>query len=238
MRKQQIEYGNGSIRFAGQLIFDDTLGGLRPGALVFPEAFGLNDHAIQRAERLAQLGYVALAADVHGDATRFPDLPSAIPVIKGYYADRADWRSRARAAFDTLLAQANVDRERIAAIGFCFGGATCFELARSGAALSAIATFHAGLVPELDGDAGSIRAKVLICHGADDPLVNKESLDKVIGELRRDRVDWQQVSYGNTVHSFTDPAADERNVPALRYNAQADTRSWQAMLRLFEEACR
>lgn len=236
MKKQQIEYTDGKTTFIGQLVWDDSRSGRRPGVLVFPEAFGLNQHALQRAERLAQLGYVALAADPHGGGARFDDMPSVMPAIKALFADRAEWRSRARAALDALAAQPQVDGRKIGAIGFCFGGATCFELARSGAPLAAIVTFHAGLVPELAEDAGRIRAKVLVCHGAEDPLVTKEAMEAVVTELRRDRLDWQMISYGNAAHSFTDPEADGRNIPGLRYSERAEARSWTAMRGLLEEA--
>jgi dienelactone hydrolase len=136
---------------------------------------------------------------------------------------------------DALRAQPGVDGSRVAAIGYCFGGATALELARSGAPLAAIATFHAGLIPELAEDAGRIRAKVLVCHGADDPLVKKEAIDAVMTELRRDKVDWQVIFYGNAVHSFTNPEADARQVPALKYDKKADERSWSVMRQLFEE---
>jgi dienelactone hydrolase len=233
---QIIEYASGRTRLVGRLYRDEQVAGPRPAVLVFPEAFGLNAHACERAERLAQLGYVAFAADLLGDGRVFDDLPSVVPLIKALYADRAQWRSRAQAALDALLAQAGVDVGRLAAIGFCLGGSTALELARSGAPLAAITAFHAGLLPQLPEDAGRIRARVLICHGDDDPVVNKDALATVVDELRRDRVDWQLVRYGNTVHSFTDPQADARGNPGFRYSATADTRSWSAMRHLFEEA--
>lgn len=236
MKTQKIEYTNGGTRFVGELFWDETLGDRRPGVLVFPEAFGLNEHARVRAGRLAELGYVALAVDPHGEGAVYRDLPSVVPVIKQLYTDRAEWRARLAAAFDALVAQPQVDAARIAAIGFCFGGACCFELARSGAPLAALATFHAGLLPEQVGDAGRIRAKVLICHGADDPLVKKETLDAVTAELKRDGVDWQLASYGGAGHSFTDPTANERKLPGFGYHEAAERRSWAAMRQLFGEA--
>ncbi|MFA5941067.1 MAG: dienelactone hydrolase family protein [Sinimarinibacterium sp.] len=236
MQKQKIEYTDGKTAFVGRLFWDDSRSGPRPGVLVFPEAFGLDDHALQRAERLAQLGYVALAVDPHGGGARFDNLQAVAPAIKALYADRAEWRLRARAALDALVARPQVDGGRLAAIGFCFGGTTCFELARSGAPLKAIVTFHAGLLPEQAGDAGRIGARVLVCHGADDPLVKAEALEAVTAELRRDHVDWQVISYGNTGHSFTNPAADARGMPGFAYSAQAERRSWAAMRDLFEEA--
>ena len=235
MKKQQLDYTNGKKTFKGELYWDETRTGRRPGVVVYPEGFGLNDHARERAARLVKLGYVAFVADPHGDGVVLPDLQTLMPALQAMFADRAEWRSRARAAYETLIAQPQVDDTKTAAIGFCFGGATCLELARTGAPLSAIATFHAGLLPELPEDAGRIRSKVLICHGAEDPLLPKEVLEAVMGELRRDTVDWQLIFYGNAVHSFSDPEADKRNVPALKYDQKAEARSWSVMRTLFEE---
>jgi dienelactone hydrolase len=238
MKTQTLEYTNGKTKFIGYLASDDTRDGRRPGIVVFPEAFGLDDHARQRAERLAQLGYVALAADINGEGAVYKDMAQLGPLIQSFYSDRSEWRSRARAALDALLAQPRVDAGRVSAIGYCFGGSTALELARSGAALAAIATFHAGLLAELPEDGGRIRSKVLVCHGAEDPLVKKEAVDILMSELRRDKVDWQVVYYGNAVHSFTNPEADARGMPGLGYDKKADERSWAAMRHLFEEAFR
>jgi dienelactone hydrolase len=236
MQSKKLDYTNGKTRFVGHLVWDETKTGRRPGVIVFPEAFGLNEHARQRAERLASLGFVALAADPHGEGAVLKDMAALGAVIGPLYADRAEWRSRARAALDALIAQPNVDASRIAAIGFCFGGATCLELARSGAALAAIATFHAGFLPELAEDAGRIRAKVLVCHGAEDPLMKKETIDAVMAEFRRDKIDWQFIYYGNAAHSFTDPESDLRKVPGFAYNKVVEHRSWAVMRQLFDEA--
>lgn len=236
MKTQTLEYTSGKTKFIGYLASEDGKTGRRPGIVVFPEAFGLGDHARQRAERLAQLGYVALAADINGEGAVHNDMAQLGPLIQSFYADRSEWRSRARAALDALRAQPGVDGARLAAIGYCFGGTTALELARTGAPLAAIATFHAGMVAELPEDAGRIRAKVLVCHGAEDPLVKQEALDGVMKELRRDKVDWQVIYYGNAVHSFTNPEANERQVPGLAYDKKADERSWSVMRHLFEEA--
>jgi len=235
MKTQKLEYTHGGKTFVSYLAWDETVSGRRPGILVFPEAFGLNEHARVRAQRLAQLGYVALAVDIYGDGAVFTDMPSLMPQIQTLYADRALWRARARAALEALSAQPQVDAARTAAIGFCFGGATCMELARSGSALRAVVTFHAGLVPELPQDAGQVRAKVLVCHGADDPIAKKEVLEAVMAELRRDKVDWQFIYYGNAVHSFTDPEADSRKAPGMAYDKRTEQRSWAAMRALFDE---
>jgi dienelactone hydrolase len=234
MKTQQLAYSNGKTNFLGYLAWDDTRSGTRPGVIVFPEAFGLSDHAREKANRLAQAGYVALAADPHGGGV-VHSLAAISPIIQALYNNRAEWRSIATAALDALTAQPLVDRNRIGAIGFCFGGTTCLELARTGAAVGAIATFHAGLNDGLPEDAGRIRSKVLICHGAEDPLVKKEAIDAFMEEMRREKVDWQFVYQGNAVHSFTEPAADQRGLPAFAYNKNAEARSWAAMTQLFNE---
>ena len=234
--RQPITYTNGRVTFRGQLVFDDAQPAARPGVLVFPEAFGLNAHALQRAERLAQLGYVALAADPHGEAQVLDDTTQLRPAIQACYTDRGQWRSRARAAFDALCAQPQLDRARIAAIGFCFGGTTALELARSGADLRAVVTFHAGLLPQLLDDSGRMHAKLLICHGAEDPLVTREAIDTVVAEFRREQLDWQFIHYGGAGHSFSDPDADARGMPGMRYDAKTERRSWQAMRHFLDEA--
>ena len=236
MKTKTLEYTNGKTKFIGYLASDEARSGARPGIVVFPEAFGLCDHARHSAERLAQLGYVALAADINGEGVVYKDMAQLGPLIQSFYTNRSELRSRARAALDALRAQQGVDGARLAAIGYCFGGTTALELARTGAPLAAIATFHAGLIPELPEDKGRVRSKVLVCHGADDPLVKMEAIDGVMAELRRDKVDWQVVLYGNAVHSFTNPEADARKVPGLAYNKKADERSWSVMRHLFDEA--
>jgi dienelactone hydrolase len=236
MKTQQLKYSNGKKNFIGHLAWNEAQQGARPGIIVFPEAFGLGEHARERANRLAQAGYVALAADLHGDGVVHKDLAAVGPAIQALYGNRDDWRSMATAALDALLAQPNVDRNRIGAIGFCFGGTTCLELVRTGAAVGAIATFHAGLNVGLPEDAGRIRAKVLVNHGAEDPLVKPEAIDAFMAEMRRDKVDWQLVYHGNTVHSFTEPAADSRGaLQSFAYSKNAEARSWAAMRNLFDE---
>lgn len=236
MKTQKLEYTNGKTKFIGYLAFDEKAAGRRPGVVIFPEAFGLDGHARERAERLAQLGYVALAADLNGGGVVNDDMAKVGPAIQALYSDRAEWRARARAALDALLAQPQVDRQRIAAIGFCFGGTTALELMRSGAPLAAVVTFHAGILPGLPEDAGRARGRLLVCHGAEDPLVQKEAVDALIAELRRDKVDWQFIQYGTAAHSFTNPEADKRNIPGLAFEKRADARSWAAMRHLFDEA--
>ena len=235
MKTQQLEYTNGRTQFVGHLVWDESWKAARPGVLVFPEAFGLGEHARMRANRLAQEGYVALAADLHGGGRLYTDLAAVRPVIQGLYGNRDEWRSMATAALQALTAQPLVDRNRIGAIGFCFGGTTCLELARTGASIGAITTFHSGLIAGLPEDAGRMRSKVLICHGAEDPLVTSAEIQGFMDEMRRERADWQFVHHGNAVHSFTEPAANARGMPGFSYSEKAESRSWAAMLHLFRE---
>lgn len=235
MKSQQVVYRGAGRRFLGELYWDEAATQPAPGVLVFPDAFGLAGHARERAQRLAQLGYVALAADLHGEGAVYEDVASMRAHLQPLFENRADWRARAQAALTALQAQPQVDAQRLAAIGFCFGGATCLELARCGAPLKAIVGFHAGVLAPLPGDEQKIRAKVLLCQGADDPLIRKENMAAVEDELRRDQVDWQLIRYGNTVHSFTNLDAASRQSPAMAYNADADRRSWAAMRGLLAE---
>jgi dienelactone hydrolase len=163
-------------------------------------------------------------------------LPHAIELMTAVRSDVDRWRARARAALDALVAQPGVDRARLAAIGYCFGGSTALELARSGASLGAVVSFHGGLEAPRPEDARNIRAKVLVCHGANDPLIPPEQVAAFEAQMRETTVDWQVCVYGGAVHSFTNPDADKLGNPALAYSAAADRRSWAAMVSLFEEA--
>jgi dienelactone hydrolase len=206
----------------------------KPGVLVFPEAFGLGEHALSRAEGLAELGYAALACDIHGNGRNLTDLTEAIGLLTPLYADTKRMRARGLAALKSLTTRKDVDAARTASIGFCFGGTMSLELARSGADLKAVVGFHSGLsttAPKTDAKA--YRGKVLVCIGADDPFIAPEERAAFEAEMRGAGVDWQMHLYGGTVHSFTNPKAEERGNPAaMRYTESADKRSWTAMREL------
>ncbi len=235
MANRTLEYHDGAVTLKGY-VADEGKSGSRPGVVLFPEAFGIGEHVMERARRLAAVGYVALAADPYGDAAQATDLPGAVAMMTAVRSDVNRWRARAQAALDALSAQSGVDRARLAAIGYCFGGSTALELGRSGAPLAAVVSFHGGLEAPRPEDARNIRAKVLVCHGANDPLIPPEQVVAFEAQMRATQVDWQLVSYGGAVHSFTNPDADKLGNPALAYNAAADRRSWAAMLALFQEA--
>ena len=237
MQTETLTYQADGLTMQSRLFFEPGAGP-RPGVLVFPEAFGLSAHAIGRAERLAGLGYTALACDLHGDGRLIDGLDEALGLLKPLFADPSKTRARAGGGLDALLARPEVDGSRTAAIGFCFGGTMALELARGGAALRAVVGFHSGLgtaAPRTD--ARAIQARVLVCIGADDPMIPAGQRAEFETEMREAGVDWQMHLYGNTVHSFTNQGAAARNMPdAIRYSPEADTRSWASMRALFDEA--
>jgi dienelactone hydrolase len=230
-----ITYPDGGVTLKGYLAYDETRTGKQPGILVMPEAFGLGKNAKARARQLAELGYVALGGDPFGDGREFTDLQEAIKVAGALMADPAKFRARARAGLDKLASLAQVDAGRLAAIGYCMGGTFALELARDGAPLRGVVSFHGGLQTQRPAAAGAIKGKVLVCHGADDPMIQRDQVNAFIDEMTKAQADWELISYGNTVHSFTNPDADGSMMPGIKYNAQSDARSWRAMQDFFDE---
>jgi dienelactone hydrolase len=235
MKGTTLDYRDGAVDLRGILVSDETRAGRRPGVVLFPDARGIGDHAVECAGRLAALGFVVLVADLYGGGVTARDIPHARELMGGLRSDVVRWRARAEAARHALAQQNNVDTARVAAIGYCFGGTTALELGRSGAALAAIVSFHGGLASARPEDARNIKAKVLVCHGAADTLVPMTQLAAFEAEMGRTDVDWQVHVYGGAGHGFTNPEADGAGVPELAYHPAADRRSWSAMLRLFEE---
>jgi dienelactone hydrolase len=236
MHHETLTYQADGLTMRSQLFFEPS-SGRRAGVLVFPEAFGLGEHAISRAERLAALGYVALACDLHGEGRVVDDLQEAIGLLQPLLSDPSRTRARAAGGLKALTSRPEADPARVASIGYCFGGTMSLELARSGADLKAVVGFHSGLGTSAPkSDAKAIKARVLVCIGADDPMIPPEQRAAFETEMREAGVDWQMHLYGNTVHSFTNPEAAKRNMPdAIRYNADADERSWAALQKLFAE---
>ena len=222
MKTQSIEYQDGNVILRGFVAFDDETSHKRPGVLVMPEAFGLGAHATQRAERLASLGYVALAGDPYGNGLEVTDLQEAIKYASALREDPAKFRHRARVALDTLASLPQVDASRLAAIGYCLGGTFALELARDGAPLRGVVSFHGGLETPRPAVAGQVKAKILVCTGADDPFVPVAHVNALAEEMTKAQADWQIMSYGGTVHSFTNPHADRVGMPGIAYNKLAD----------------
>jgi dienelactone hydrolase len=235
VKTQTVEYKEGATVLEGYFAYDDAFSGKRPGIIVAHEWMGLNDYAKRRARELAQLGYVAFALDIYGKGVRAKDPKEAGALATKYKSDRALLRARALAAFDTLAKHPRVDRKKLAAIGYCFGGTTVLELARSGASLAGIVSFHGGLDTPHPEDAKNIKGRVLVLTGADDPSVPPAAVTAFEDEMRQAKVDWQLVSYGNAVHAFTNPDSGHDPSQGHAYNEKADKRSWQAMKDFFTD---
>lgn len=232
MDLQPLAYRAEGRDFTGWLA-DGADGARAPGVLVVHEGGGLGRHTKERASRLAELGYVAYAMDLFGLAEF--DLDQAKALVAELRAEPARLRGRCVAALDALRGHASVDSDRLAVIGYCFGGAAAIELARTGARLAAVAGFHAGVLPGTAEDDASIRARVLLCHGADDPAVPPDQIRAFLDGLGKAGVDWQLHLFGGVGHSFTNPDIDAWKLPGFAYDETADRRSWASMLGLFEE---
>jgi dienelactone hydrolase len=184
---------------------------------------------------LARLGYVAFASDIYGKGVLAKDAKEAAALAGIYLGDRKLLRARASAGLDVLRNRPEVDPKRLAAIGYCFGGTTVLELARSGADLASVVSFHGLLNTQTPGDARNINGKVLVLHGGDDPYVPMKQVEAFQEEMRNGGVDWQFVTYGGAVHRFTNPEAGNDNSKGAAYNERADRRSWEAMKDFFAE---
>jgi dienelactone hydrolase len=229
VKTELVQYKQGDTVCEGWLAYDPAVKGARPGVLLVHDWFGATDHQKEQVQKLAALGYVALAADVYGKGVR-PTTASAAGVEAGkLYKDRALARARVRAGLDYLSSRPQTDATRLAVTGYCFGGMCALELARSGAPVKAVVTFHGSLASADPADAKNIKASVLNLHGADDPYVKAEEVRAYQDEMRAAGVDWQFVQYSGAVHSFTDERAGTDNSKGAAYNALADKRSWQAM---------
>ncbi|MBI4346565.1 MAG: dienelactone hydrolase family protein [Elusimicrobia bacterium] len=227
IKTQEVEYRHGDGVLQGFFAWDDAVKGKRPGVLVIHEWWGHGPYVRRRAEMLAKLGYVAFAADMYGKGVYAKDHQEAGKLSGMYRSDRKLMRERALAGLNELKKHSSVDG-RLASIGYCFGGTTSLELARAGADLRGVASFHGGLGTPMPAKPGEIKARVLVLHGADDKFVNPE-LPGFQEEMRAARADWQLVSYGGAVHSFTVKEAGDDPSKGMAYDEKADLRSWEAL---------
>jgi dienelactone hydrolase len=235
LKSQAVEYKDGDVTCEGYLAYDDAIAGLRPGVLVVHEWTGLGSYVKMRTDKLAQLGYVAFAADIYGKGIRPKNTDEAAAQASIYRKDRQLMRRRAQAALQVLAGNKMVDHKRIAAIGYCFGGGTALELARSGADLAGVVSFHGNLDTPNPADAKNIKGKILVQHGGSDPYVTAEQLAAFEKEMADAGVNWQVIVYGGAVHSFTNPDSGTDPSKGAAYNEQADKRSWLAMKQFFDE---
>ena len=237
--KRPVAYEHEGVKLEGYLAYDDAKSAAKklPGVVIFPEWWGLNDYVKGRAEQIAQLGYAAFVADMYGAGVVTTD-PKKAGELAGQFYGKPLMSQRARAALDTFLKQPVVDGNRVAAIGYCFGGAVSQVLAYSGAPLVGIVSFHGSLVPASAEAARQNHAKFLICHGAVDPFISKADLDAFLQSLNDGKFDYQFNQYAGAVHAFTNPGADQIAAAGLKgvgYNAAADRRSWENMKTFFAE---
>ena len=234
IKTQIVEYRQGDQALEGYLAYDAKLAAKRPGILVVHDWTGVGPTVKMRTEQLAKLGYTAFAADIYGKGIR-PGQNEAGAVAAKYKEDRKLMRLRILAALDELKKQKTVDPSRIGVMGYCFGGTVALELARAGADVKGVITFHGGLDTPTPQDAKNIKGKVLVLHGADDPFVRPEQVKAFEDEMRAGGVDWELVKYSKAVHSFTIPDAGGDNSKGAAYNAEADKRSWRAMQDFWDE---
>jgi dienelactone hydrolase len=227
-----LEYRYADSRMNGYFAVATVGGTKRPGVLIVHDAFGLDAHCIGIADRLAAQGYAALAIDLWGDRRQYTDSQDVRSAITGLLNDRETWMGRTEAARQSLIAQPGVDGTRIAAIGYCWGGSTVLEFARIGNEVMGVVSFHGGLDHVgAEWDSARVQARLLVCTGAEDPLVPWSALSSFQDNLRKGGVNWELDVYSRAKHSFTRPDAAARSTPDRSgYDAQADRRSWRAML--------
>ncbi len=239
VKSKKVEYKFDGVSFIGNMYWDDNTKEKRPGVLVVHEWWGLDDYAKMRAEQLAELGYVAFACDMYGDAKSVePSKDHAKDASEMSTAVRKNadvWRGRAKEAHKALAEFEFTDSKRTAAMGYCFGGSTAIQLAASGADLKAIVTFHAGLPKLKDEDAKAIKCKVLVCHGADDKFISAESIEAFKKSLETAKVPLDFQEYKGAVHSFTVKGSEAHKIEGMKYDKDADEKSYASMKKLFEE---
>lgn len=225
---KEIEYKHGDVVLEGYVAYPKDATGKLPGVLICHQWMGHTPYERMRAEETAKLGFVAFALDIYGKGVRPKDAGEAAKMATGYKTDRALLRARALAGLDALRKVEACDPARLVVMGYCFGGTTALEVARSGADVAGIVSFHGDLSSPTPEDAKKIKGRVLALHGADDPFVPPAQVAAFEDEMRKAGVDWQLVAYGGAVHSFTHKNAGNDNSKGAAYNEKADLRSWIA----------
>ena len=238
IRTETVTYTAGGATLVSYLAWDASQEGLRPGIVVFGEWWGLNDYQKRRARQLAELGYVALAADMYGDGRTAEDATEAGTLMNGLFANMDATSAKVRAAVEQLSRCPKADPARLGAMGYCLGGALALHAARLGLDLRGVASFHGSLGKTHQAQKGDIKAKVLVCHGEDDSFVSAEEQAGFRKEMDDLGVDYKFVAYAGAKHGFTNPDATENglkyNLP-LAYNEDVDRESWQEMKAFWAE---
>lgn len=227
-------YHHGEQELHGFLAYDDNANKPLPAVLVAHDWSGRNDFVCAKAKMMAELGYIGFALDMYGQGRLGSSTAEKMGLMEPLANDRLLLRERVRAAFDAVISMAEVDYKRVAIIGFCFGGMCALDLARSGAELKGVVSFHGLLDQPKEIPNQEINAKILALHGYDDPMVPPLQLDGFCQEMTQSNVDWQVNIYGNTKHAFSNPDAHNLQLGTV-YNAKADRRSWAAMRQFLHE---
>lgn len=235
LKTQSIEYKDGDTTLEGYLSYDENIQGKRPAVLVVHEWKGLDDYAKKRTDDLAKMGYIAFAADIYGKGIRPTTSQEAGAEASKYKSDRNLMRQRVNAGFNILKSNELTDQNKTAAIGYCFGGTTILELARSGTKLNGFVSFHGGLDSPNPEDGKNIKGKVLILHGADDPTISEKDMTAFQNEMKTNSVDWEMISYGGAVHAFSNPASGNNKASGAAYNENADKKSFNDMKIFFSD---
>ena len=234
----EVTYATDSTNLKGYMAFDENQKGKRPGVIIVHEWWGHNEYVRHRADSLAKLGYTALALDMYGDG-KLADHPSDAGKFAGsVFANMPEAKARFQAAVDLLKEQESVNGDKIAAIGYCFGGSVVLTMANMGMDLDAVAAFHSGVglpvMPNKD-----LKASVLVCNGADDPFISKASIERFKADMDSIGANYEYIAYPGVLHSFTSKQADangEKFQLPLKYDAEADRKSWESLQKLFDEA--
>jgi dienelactone hydrolase len=238
VKTREIEYRQGATVLQGFIAWDDAAPGKRPGVLVVHEWWGHNQHARNQARRLAEAGYVGFALDMYGKGKVTTHPQEAQAFATEATKDPAIVAARFNAALEQLKRDPHVDPTRIAAIGYCFGGAVVLDMARAGADLAGVVTFHGALATKAPAQPGKVKARVLVLAGGADPFVPPEQVEAFKREMQAAGARFEVVTYPGAKHGFTNPDAAQYGMDALAYNADADRESWAAMLTLFGEVFR
>jgi dienelactone hydrolase len=237
VKEMNISYGGDNTTMNGYVAYDTSIDTRRPAILIIPEWWGLNEYPKMRARELAKLGYIAMAMDMYGNGLTTDSPSTAGKLATPFYTDPQKAKARIDAALVALKSYQQTDTAKIAAIGYCFGGGMVLNAARLGEPFKGVVSFHGSLVGT-PANKDLLTAKILVCHGADDPFVKKEEVDKFKKQMDSIKADYTFKTYPGAVHAFTNPKATEVgkqwNIP-IAYNAAADSASWNDMKQFFDK---
>ena len=229
VQSKTITYSDDDTRLTGYLYWDDTFKGKRPGIMVVHEWWGLNNYAKKRAKMLAELGYISFAADMYGDGHVTNKASQAKEWMQEVTADIEGWNDRAVLGLKQLNASGLVDGDKLAAIGYCFGGSTILQMSYANAPIKGVVAFHSGLPAAPVEAHGKIKPEILVLHGQADSFVAPEVVTNFRNKLEEAKADWEMNTYGGARHGYTNPDAGTFGIANLEYNQSADRRSWARM---------